>query len=752
MSHTETLHGVVRRVFFCNPESPFTTGVIETKEREAKFAGSCVAQVGDTITLHGHWTEHPKFGRQLQVEKGIVKIDESPEALANLLASHDAFAGIGPARAKKIAEAAQRVAESSGGDPTDLTFAMTHKPEVVAQIAGVQPALVIEAAEEWSRRSEFYGALAQLTEQGWTPAQGAKILKKLGNGAPQMVEGDPYMLIGRIARFGFKTVDVVARKMGIASTDPMRLQAGVAYCLDKIAENGSTWTSYEALITQAMEELKPDTLEGEKKIREAADELITTGIIYVDDSPVGTQVVANAKLAQKEIKVFELMLAGLGTEVAPLDSTEDYVAEFVASLNEGQRTALEGFSHRRFSVVSGGAGVGKTYTMRAICEVAESNGMVVELCAPTGKAARKLSHATERESRTIHRLLEPIFDEGEFKFTRGKDNPVEADLVVVDEVSMVDVRLMWSLLMALPPHCRLLLVGDHHQIPSVGPGAILRDLLAAQAKYPEAVHILSEVVRQAGVLARNTTALLHGVVVKEQSEAWGIMETERGHVEGSPAMVAMAVESLLTAGPTEPFNRDLDFAWDIQVLAPQRKGPFGTYALNVALQKLRQRLLGNPPPEETPEGKAPKPLVGDRVIWTKNDYQLDLLNGTQAIVMQLLKGGAMKLYTEDGREVTVPPEKRLNVEVAYAMTIHKSQGSEWPCVMLIASSSHWHMHDRNLLYTGASRAAEGLTIIGDRTAMSNFAKQQKSAARCTFGGFLIHGWRSQQSIENEVSA
>jgi exodeoxyribonuclease V alpha subunit len=206
------------------------------------------------------------------------------------------------------------------------------------------------------------------------------------------------------------------------------------------------------------------------------------------------------------------------------------------------------------------------------------------------------------------------------------------------------------------------------------------------------------------------------------------------------------VEKIVCAPtPVKPFDRELDFAWDVQVLAPQRKGPLGTYALNIHLQRLRQRLLGNAPPEVTPDGKAPKPLIGDRVIWTKNDYELDLFNGTQAIVTNLLKGGAMELFTEDGTEVKIPPSKRLNVDVAYAMTIHKAQGSEWPCILMVASSAHWIMHDRNLLYTGASRASEALTILGDVHGIRHFASEQKSAVRKTFGALLAGGWTPSET-------
>ena len=738
---TETLRGTVRRVFFANPDSPAMAGALELDDNggDIRFFGKCVADVGDKLELVGEWGSHPKFGPQFQAETGLVRMDESPDALVHLLASHKDFAGLGPVRARKVVDAALALS-----DDGEVSSALMDYPGEIASRAGVDPAVVLNAASVWAERKTYFEALAALGEHGWSNAQAQRIVSKLGENAPAMIKGDPYMLIGKIPRFGFRTVDAVALKMGIKSTDPLRLAAGVAYCLDRIADNGNTWTTREALLEESVKELRPDTLDGEDKIRSTIEHLIQTSLIYADVSPLDTEFVADASLARAEIAVFERLVEGLGTAAPGICLTGPRTITVSETLNQGQRAALLGFSLNQTAVLSGGAGVGKTYMVNAICEVAEENGLRVALCAPTGKAARKIEHATKREASTIHRLLAPRFDEetGSFIFTRNANSQLEVDLVIVDEVSMVDVRLMRSLLSAMPQGCRLLLVGDHHQIPSVGPGAILRDLLSAQTRYPEAVHVLTEIVRQAGVLARNTTALLDGVVVWQEDSAWGIERTEKGNEIGAAAYLATIVEALVTAPqPLEPFGRFLDFAWDVQVLAPMRKGPLGVWALNVHLQKLRQRLLGNPPPEATPDGKSPKPLIGDRVIWTKNDYELDLFNGTQALVVEFLKAGAMKILTEDGREVTVPAAKRINVEVAYAMTIHKSQGSEWPLVVLVASSTHWIMHDRNLLYTGASRAAESLTIVGDRPGLAHFAAERRSAHRQTFGGFLVHGWR-----------
>lgn len=736
MSDSTTISGTVSRIHFSNPDGPWMAGKLDTEDGLVSFAGKVHAEQGDRLELTGRWGNHPKFGRQFEAETGRVSMNESPDALVHLLATSSDFEGLGPARARKVVEAALVLSRDGEFGESLVEYA-----DEIATRAGVSIDIVRNAAEVWSGERERFDALAQLVDQGWSNAQAGRLINRFGFAAPALVRADPYMLIGKLSRFGFRTVDAVALKMGTRKDDEGRIAAGLGFCLDRNADNGHTWTTREDLVREAMEELKPDSLRVEELVHTVLERMIQAGAVMADESPTGREIVADAKLASIELEVFDTLLEGLGHEVEPLDLTGPRAVAILASLNEGQRRAVEGVVLRRTNVVSGAGGVGKTYTMRAVAEIAEENRLRVAFCAPTGKAARKLEHATQREAKTVHRTLVPKIDEktGEFRFTKHAGSPLEVDLVVVDEVSMMDLRLMRSLLVALPRGCRLLLVGDHNQIPSVGAGAILRDLLSARARHPEAVHVLTEIVRQAGILARNTTAVLDGIVVLEECPAWSFRKSTKGDERGTAAIAATIVDGLVSS-ELEPFGRVLDLAWDVQVLAPQRKGPLGTYALNVHLQRLRQRRLGNPDPEPTPEDKAPKPLVGDRVIWTVNDYDLDLFNGTQAIVMEFLKGGAMKIRTEDGRDVTIPSGKRGHVEVAYAMTIHKSQGSEWPAVVLVASSAHWFMHDRNLLYTGASRAAEHLTILGDTAGAKHFAQELKSERRQTFGSFVVHGW------------
>lgn len=739
---TETLRGRVTRIFFSNDQTAFTAGVMEIEAGSApygkttRFGGKVLATVGDTIEVTGHFGTHPRFGLQFEVETGMVQLEETPDALAHLLASHADFEGIGPARARKIVEAAQLLA--AGDSDLDFGGALEEYPEEIASRANVKTELVVAAASVWASRAADFQALSAIISQGWSTAQAHAIIREYGVASAVSVSTrDPYSMIGKVPRFGFRTVDAVATKMGVSSTDPARLEAGVIYCLDRIGEDGHTWATEEATIARAIQELRPDTLEAEEEIDQTLGRLIERGLVRECKSPTTNEtIVADARMMDAETRVFKNFMGRLeATQERLVGYSSPAADEILRSLNPGQRAAVDSALSRPLTIFSGGAGTGKTYSVRAICEVAESGGRTVLLCAPTGKAAKRLEHATGRDAMTIHRLLEPVFEDGRFRFTRDKSNPLEGDILIIDESSMIDIHLMDKTLRAVPHDMQVVLVGDHNQIPSVGAGAILRDLLLVAGDYPSRIHVLSEIVRQAGDLARNTTAILDGVVAPGGSAVWGVEKMRKEELHTAPQRVA-AIVDFVTTNPVEPFGHPLDFAWEVQVLAPMRKGKMGTYALNAELQRLRHRHLGNPPPPPVRADERPKPLAGDRIIWTQNDYELQLLNGTQALVVSIGKGGAMEIETEDGVRVEVPAKKRENLELAYAMTIHKSQGSEWPMVILCVSTLHSFMRDRNLLYTGCSRAGKSLTIVGDTAGIQSFAKARSSERRQTFGGFF----------------
>jgi exodeoxyribonuclease V alpha subunit len=746
---SDTIKGTVRRIFFPRagePHSGWMAGKVEVDgEGLVSFAGNVHAGIGDVVELVGSW-ETGKYGRQFKADSGSVSMDESTEGLEELLAKGSEFKGVGPARARKIVRAVLEVANGASMSET-----LIEHPAAIAERADVPLAIVEAAAKAWEEKRELFEVLEVLVGMGWTRSQASNIHAELGAAGVVQSRENPYALIGRVPRLGFRTVDSVALANGIGKNSPERIRAGIAFCLDEISSQGHTYTDRAALVDEIRHQLQPDSLRFDELLEVELAGLVEEGIVHSGATPLGAPLIALDAWRSRELHAFAFLLEGMTTELEPL-SLEG--VEAVESLNREQRAAVEGFSRRRVSVITGGAGVGKTYTMRSIVDVAEANGLKVALGAPTGKASKRLSQATERQALTIHKLLEPVMVKrtGKFKFTRHAGNPLEVDLVVIDEASMIDVKLMSQLVAAIQDGARLLLVGDHNQIPSVGPGAILRDLLAAERAFPDSIHVLRTVVRQAGVLARNTNAVLAGTVPGDPSAPWRVVEYAKEQVEGGPDLIARMVDKF-THTTHDFFGRQLDPLWDVQVLAPQHKGPIGVHAINAELQRWRARMLGNDAPPVAEPDKPVRPMVGDRVLFTRNNYELDLMNGTQAVVLvEKVKGGGMVIVTDDGREVEIPSDQRQYVVTAWAMSFHKAQGSEWPAVIVVASSSHWHMHDRNLLYTGTSRASEAVRIVGDRAGMRHFAEYQRSEKRQTFGAFLTRGHAPQGSFLEEAVA
>jgi exodeoxyribonuclease V alpha subunit len=421
--------------------------------------------------------------------------------------------------------------------------------------------------------------------------------------------------------------------------------------------------------------------------------------------------------------------------------TAEQVVSQNAALNEDQVRAVVSAFGWRASVISGGAGVGKTFSVNTIASLADGANLTVALCAPTGKAAQRLSEMTGRAATTIHRLLEPQRvkeDKGELKFKFGRDEscPLESDIVIVDEVSMVDVRLMKSLLLAIDPNrTTLILVGDHNQLPSVGPAAILRDAIASGICH---VTILHKVVRQAGELKLNVSATLDGQVMPTSADA---LETARSAMVGDSPKIApwyvfkkdspqdvrtilhsLFAEKLRTYSIERNGSLDkIDPAWDVQLLTPMHAGPIGTKSLNAMLQRIFQREAGVDVEPWNGEGE-PRPLPGDKVIYLRNDQEIGIMNGTMGRVLQRDKGSLIVLWDCVSEPVEIDSERVGNVRLAYAMTVHKSQGSEFPVVVFVCAKPHTIMHHRGLFYTAVSRARQSSIVIGDPWAIANCAR------------------------------
>lgn len=711
-----TVRGRIEALFFSSPQ--FSAGRLRTDSGDTvSFAGSLMVQEHDPVVLHGLWERHPKFGRQFKVSHFAFDQRMGPDGLAHYLANHPDIKGIGPVKARRIVEAFGN----------DFDRIIDEEPERIASVAKVPIDAVQALRTEWLRRRTLNASITWLASFELTHHQMTALIEKFGNAIVTVLKTDPYLLVREVPGFGFKRVDLVARKMGTPKDHPSRIRAGIVHSVAERLDQGDCWVDYEELIELANALLVMDVADSRDRIEGALDALIADGTLACV-SLGGRFLVAQPHIHQMERDLAEVFTTKLRPN--PHFQTEDVertVTAAGAKLNEPQRRALAASAHNNLVLVSGGAGSGKTFTVAAITRLYEERGLKVVLSAPTGKAAKRIEQVVGREALTLHRLL----GFNGKAFTAGPEAPIQADVVIVDEVSMVDVSLGWQLFRAvdLEKTC-VVLVGDHNQLPPVGPGNLLRDLIERQ---PIPTVVLDQIVRQAGVLKENSIAVLRGDVRRT---------ADVGPDGRPPWIVVNRLSDVLDAQRyvLELFDTVLveklrfDLLADVQLLTPTRKGPLGVDALNVELQRLVQKKLWGvdvPPPRP---GRRPEFLRHDRVIQTRNNYDLGVMNGAIGIVTAVgPRRGEIHVRFDD-QEIEFTPDNQgaKDLSLAYALTIHKAQGSEFPCAVVVVHKAHSFMHHRNLFYTGVTRARYCAIVVGDLWGMRNCAEKEQVERRKTF--------------------
>jgi exodeoxyribonuclease V alpha subunit len=684
-----------------------------------KFAGKVFVREHDAVRLEGRWVVHPKYGRQFEAEFLGHDLELDPDGLAHFLANHPDIKGIGPVKARRIADRF-----GSGFDA-----AIRNEPEAIAAAAKVNLETILELQRIWIANRDFNHAMAHLAAYELTHHQVTALVGKFGSQVVAILERDPYVLMREIPGFGFKRVDKIARKMGTPKDLPSRIRAGLHYSVLAALDDGDCWVEYEDLLDRANTLLVMDTLDSREVIERHLEALIAEGVFV-------SQALERLIVADPEIHRMETELAAIFKEarrrsphaVNDLDALVDVEG---SELTPEQREAIRNALTYSISLMTGGAGSGKTYAVSTIVSIGERLEKNVVLAAPTGKAAKRLEEVVGHEASTIHRLL----GFNGHSYARDALNPIEADILVVDEVSMVDVALAWRLFQAVDrKKTAVVLVGDHNQLPPVGPGNLLRDLVKSRA-IPTTV--LTRIIRQAGVLKENSTAILSGEVrptTNVQNGArrpWYVIDrfSDREDVR---QMLLLLFEEVLADRP------GYDLVRDVQVLTPTHKGPLGTVELNQALQRLLQKKLhGFDVPEVAPGHRAAF-YAGDKVIQTRNDYELGVMNGAVGYVVEVTAKGALMIEF-DGVEVQFEAgsDAASRLQLAYACSVHKVQGSEFPCAIVIAHKSHSFMHHRNLLYTAVTRAKESVILLGDRWGIENCAAKRQVDRRNTFLSFLL---------------
>ncbi|MCC6746442.1 MAG: ATP-dependent RecD-like DNA helicase [Deltaproteobacteria bacterium] len=672
----ELIEGTVGRIIFRDPDG-YTVLELTVVGRllPVTVVGSLAGvQPGETLKVQGTWTRHARFGEQFRAAGFEARVPESEQGLLRYLAS-GAVAGIGPGLAA-------RLVERFGAELFDVAESQPHRLREVEGIGSKRAASMARALAE-QRAIRDVMVFLQGLELG--PALAARIYRTMGEQTVSLLKADPYQLVERVDGVGFATADALARRLGVTENSPSRLAAGLLHLVGQARDLGDTVVPKEELVRRVTEFLGCEQL----ALEAVLDGAIARGLLAERPGPDDVRV-GLASLVRSE-ETLARRLAELGAQ--PAREVPDALVERCAAveLSGEQRAAVGAAARGSLTVITGGPGTGKTTVVRALVKVLEALGDAVHLCAPTGRAAKRLSEAAERPAGTVHRLLG--FGGGRFAF--GRTQRLPAGTIVLDEASMLDVPLGRSLVEALSPGSRLVFVGDADQLPSVGPGNVLADLIAS-AVVP--VQRLTVVFRQAA--SSRIVVGAHRIREGELPEASPAGSHERGDlhivsVEDPDRAQALILEICCERIP-KAFG--LDPSRDVQVLSPMHRGSVGTTALNRLLQERLNR---------TGRGikRAGDELrVGDKVMQVRNDYERDVFNGDVGWIASLdLEDGDVEVEL-NGLRVRYRADQLEQLALAYCVSIHKSQGSEYPAVVVPLLTQHYVLLQRNLLYTAVTRA------------------------------------------------
>ncbi len=710
-----TLRGTVARIVFENRESGWAVIHFETEGGTA--VGTVVGPlapvfVGEFLEIEGEWQNDSRWGRQFRARASVPADPTSEEGTQRYLAS-GVVPGIGP-------ELARRLVARFGAETLTV---LDEEPQRLLQVRGIGAKRLELIREGWQAKSAERQGRIFLQGHGLGAALAQRVLRAWGDEAVARVRRDPYGLIDEIPGIGFRTADDLALRVGLAEDAGERLGAGVIHALRTAAGSGHCYLPQDELINSAAKLLK---LEDGDSLDDVVSSLAVRGYVVVEPSGDSTSRVWDRRMHAAECRV-AARLAEMIADTPEHDGDRVQQAlEIVEQrlhiqLDEHQRRAVENALLHSVLVVTGGPGTGKTTLIRAVVGCADRLDLSVALAAPTGRAAKRMEQATDQEARTLHRWLEYRFDTG---FGRDEDNPLDADLIIVDEVSMVDLSLMDALVGALKPGARLLLVGDADQLPPVGPGAVLRDLLDAEV-VPSAR--LQVIFRQAQ--ASDIVSNAHRINAGELPES-GLVDRDQADAPATDFYLihpddsehaADLVKRVVTRRLPERFG--LEARRDIQVLAPMHRGTAGVSSLNAMLQDALNPGMSTARPE------SPVLRVGDRVMQLRNDYDREVFNGDIGHVFALEEGSVSVDF--DGRLVGYGREEAGELTLAYASTVHKSQGSEYPGVVVVLMPEHHVMLQRNLLYTALTRAAQVAVLVAEPRALRRAVRNASPAARNT---------------------
>ena len=729
---SESITGYIDHIIFRNEDNGYTVMVLKgvSEEDELTCVGSFpVVTQGASVELEGNFTQHPVYGKQFQAVRLTEKMPEDALAMERYLGS-GAIKGIGAALAG-------RIVRHFGDDTFQI---VENEPERLSEVKGISEKKAREIAMQIAEKSDMRKAMMFLQKYGISLNLGAKIYQKYGDSVYSVLQENPYRLADDISGVGFKIADEIAYRIGIHTDSDYRIKSGMVYTLLQATGEGHVYLPKDELFQRAAELLGVDSSYMEKHLvdlamdrkivqKEQGDQiLIYPAQYYYLELNTARMLRELDIFCPEDEKIVERRIVQIEKETGTV-------------LDEMQKKAVQEAAGHGLLILTGGPGTGKTTTINAIIRYFEGEGAEIRLAAPTGRAAKRMTEATGYEAQTIHRLLElsgmPEDDrEGQpIHFERNAENPLETDVIIIDEMSMVDIHLIHSLLMAVTAGTRLILVGDENQLPSVGPGNVLRDIIRS-GQFP--VVELKKIFRQASEsdIVVNAHKINKGEQVEINNKSRDFFFLKRYDADIIiRVVIALIQEKLPKYVEAKPF--------EIQVLTPMRKGLLGVERLNQILQRYL-----NPPDASKKEKEIGQGLFreGDKVMQVRNNYQLEweirgrygipiekgvgVFNGDTGIIKTINEfAETAEIEFEDGRWAEYSFKQLDELELAYAVTIHKSQGSEYPAVIIPLLSGPRMLMNRNLLYTAVTRARKCVTVVGSEETFREMIRNEKQQRR-----------------------
>ncbi len=717
--------GTIADIIFRNEKNGYTIAVFETEEEQFTAVGSMAAcRKGLSLVLRGSFTVHPKYGEQFAFSGYEEVIPESLQGIEEFLAT-GMLKGIGP-------KTAAAIVQKFGKDTFRI---MEETPEKLAEVSGIGTKKAAAIGEAFALHREFAKVTMYFQKFGISTDYSLKLYKAYGSQTIRIIEENPYVMIDDIFGIGFRKADSIATKIGISPEDPARIKSGIRYTMWYYINEGNTYCPQKELCEKTAQLLDISST----VVYEYLTEMAFAGDIVMEKNE-GRVNVYITSYYMAEQNVTKCLMAINTADLKPVNADIGSLIESTENktgirLSENQKRAVETSLQNGVSVITGGPGTGKTTIINTIINVLEQSGFDVAIAAPTGRAAKRITETSGSEAVTIHRLLEYYYSEAEDAMHFGKDanNPLDCDAVIIDEASMIDLMLMSSLVSAVKPGTRLIIVGDADQLPSVGAGNVLRDIIESEYIYSIK---LTEIFRQAkeSLIVVNAHKINRGEYpdYNEKGKEFFLMrqKTEK-------EMLALIKD--LCARRLPAYYTGLSPLKDIQVLTPVRKGALGTANLNMQLQAV----LNPPSPELEEKTVGDRTFrVGDKVMQIKNNYQLKwknkddftdgdgIFNGDVGFVQSIDKeNGKMTVLFDDKRAVAYEFAQLDELELAYAVTVHKSQGSEFPVIIMPVSWFPPVLATRNLLYTAVTRGKEAVVLVGSEDKLNAMIDNNRITAR-----------------------